>query len=105
MPLDLDRLEALANAATQGPWHLNEEGFGKHGVPTIYATDEELRYIAKCRDLPAHENHAPTDDRANARFIATARTAIPQLITEIRRLRAELAQQQPAITNPGTARR
>lgn len=91
MPLDLDQLEARANAATQGPWHVNEDGFGKHGVPTVYATDEELRYIAKCHDLPAHETHAPTDDRANARFIAAARTAVPQLIAEVRRLQAQLA--------------
>lgn len=88
MPVDLDQLEALANAATQGPWHVHEEGFGRLGRPTVYATDEELRYIANCRDLPTHEDHAPTDDRANARFIAAARTAVPALIAEVRRLRA-----------------
>lgn len=88
MPVDLDQLEALANAATQGPWHVSEEGFGRRGVPTVYATDDELRYIAKCRDLPAHIDHPPTDDAANARFIAAARDAVPQLIAEVRRLRA-----------------
>lgn len=70
---ELDRWEALANAATPGPWVL---------------VDRDI--------LGGYEVHAPDDwtvfgyngpERTDAAFIAAARDAVPALIAEVRRLR------------------
>jgi hypothetical protein len=72
----LERLEALANAATDGPWKLGySDGSGKDdcvislGIPVFHA--DALFGIGE-------------DD---IKFIAASRTAIPELIAEVRRLR------------------
>jgi hypothetical protein len=56
---------------TQGPWHVMEDGFEKsgRGYPSVYATDDELRYIAKCADFC---NINSTDNLANACLISAA---------------------------------
>ena len=54
-----------------------------HPHPTVYATDEELRFIARCRDLPAHIEHEATNDAANMSLIATMRNALPGLLREL----------------------
>ena len=88
MTLDLDALEALANAASPGPW--------SHEV------DDDPPDVGICADgclvaiVHSHANlqtsiRLGTDfNHDDARFIATARTAIPQLISELRRAREEL---------------
>lgn len=63
---ELDRLEALANAATPGPWVADE------------------RWVEDADEYDIGEAQETSD----AEFIAAARTAIPQLIAEIRRLQA-----------------
>lgn len=69
---ELQAIEARAEAATEGPWH-SEDGLVDMGMdkPTI--------------DLIREDNC-----RANADFIAAARTDIPALVAEVRRLREEL---------------
>ena len=50
------------------------EGFAKKGLwcaPTVYATDDELRYVAVCA-CADFMNETPTDNLANARLIASA---------------------------------
>lgn len=83
---DLDRLEALAAAATPGPWK-TALGSGDH-VQTLVVTEAHPRIaIADC----AHDDWlaiTPRDHRPNMNFIAEARTAIPALIADVRRLRA-----------------
>lgn len=68
--LDLGRLEALANAATPGPW--------------------EALWPGQCCDtycVPAASIHSPTQTtKADAEFIAAAREGVPELIAENRRL-------------------
>ncbi|MFN9086729.1 MAG: hypothetical protein ACK5W7_04295 [Gemmatimonadaceae bacterium] len=69
---ELTTLEALANAATPGPWV--EDGFD-----CVRAPDFRILYDNSCRD----------DDNGarNAAFIAAARDAVPALVAEVRRLK------------------
>ena len=62
---ELDRIEALANDATPGPW--------MHGVPGLIAS--------------AHGVIAEVPNNANVLFISAARDAIPALVAELRRER------------------
>lgn len=69
---------------TPGPWMVSEKGpFRKQQVPTVYAADSDLRYIAFCAD-PNEMNTSPTDNLANAYLIAAA----PDLLEAIQRLMA-----------------
>lgn len=72
-PEDLDAIEARANAATRGPW--TGEFMPEHGdAPIVYAEfNYELIYKTHDRD-----------------FINAARTDVPALVAEVRRLRAEI---------------
>lgn len=79
-PIDLDAVEALANAATPGPWI-------DMGDTDVYAGEVRCAepYTAVCRD-------PEMDDRPNDRaFIAAARTLVPEMAAEIRALRARVA--------------
>jgi hypothetical protein len=81
-PLDLDAIEARAAAATPGPWCTDSW--------EIYQDSEYQPGISfwigeTCR---ADEEN---DGRADAEFVAHARTDVPAMAAEIRRLRAELA--------------
>jgi len=103
---DLSTIEELAAAATPGPWHVRRLGdnFAANlvAVSTAPATGRGNRWpnfdpsemIAAT--LVQHPNrYVRTGDKRwdeNARFIAHAREAIPQLIAEIRRLKNELEQ-------------
>ena len=56
---------------TSGPWHVSKTGFSrKQPCPTVYAADDELRYIAFCDDGLNFGN--ATDNLANAHLIAAA---------------------------------
>lgn len=76
LALDLDALDALASAATEGPWR-QEYAFNNAGCPTAFF------YI------PGHNGEARVEMLADdAAFIAAAREAVPALVAEVRRLRA-----------------
>lgn len=84
--LELDAIEARANAATPGPWTTERptktyEGF-RCGV-TIAAT-----YGRQCIYADPPGGQAPAADQ---RFIAAARADVPALVAEVRRLRDKLA--------------
>ena len=82
----LDDLDRLANGATAGPWYADDgaaEGFDgswdvcgpdQCGIASITGTALVARYVR--------------DKEANANFIAASRTAVPELVAEVRRLRA-----------------
>ncbi len=72
-PNVLDEIEALANAATPGPWVTTSEW-------TVRAADDE-RVVT----TSAYERHA-----ADAEFVAVARSDVPLLVSEVRRLRKVL---------------
>lgn len=75
----LAELEALANAATPGPWQPQDDiGYGR-GIETL-AYNEDVGVLF---------------GEADAAFIASARTAVPKLIAEVRRLRKLLERCRP----------
>jgi hypothetical protein len=89
MTLDLDKLKALCEAATEGPW--DTMGGGKSiGIVADYEPESPLGsalMIGSCW----HNEAIKQDGYANAAFIKAARTALPELIAEVERLREELA--------------
>lgn len=73
--LDLDAIEARASAATKGPWLV------KGMYPQeILANDSGLNLVATTHLSP---DGPPSDTE----FIAQARTDVPALVAEVRRLR------------------
>lgn len=79
-PLDLDAIEARANAATPGPW----ERYAEYGAQ-FYAntTGEYLRGIG---DFSFGEGEQADADEA---FVRHAREDIDTLLAEVRRFRAQ----------------
>jgi hypothetical protein len=76
--MNIDEIEARANAATPGPWR------DRHDVCSEVwgqAPDSQT-----CSMQIARVGHAQFDV-LNAAFIAAARTDVPALIAEVRRLR------------------
>ncbi len=105
---ELDRLDALAQAATPGPW-LQGMWSGRcerpdHSVPHPGAPEctytqylrtypQALRYVSVAPNvtLIGGSDEGPWLDAPNAAFIAASREAVPALVAEVRRLRVELA--------------
>lgn len=100
----LNQIEALANAATPGPWDtyqyggdslieiaadLEDTGCGYRARRTVCRFDEE-----PLDNDPTHRDWTEEQDRAqvqaDAAFIAHAREDVGALAAEVRRLRAEL---------------
>lgn len=80
----LNEIRHRAEKATSGPWFLMLDGFSNKppaNCPTVYATDEELRYIACFRDVSI--SGAATPNVANATFTAHARDDIPYLLDRV----------------------
>lgn len=79
-PADLDTIEARADAATPGPW-------GDDYIVSSYSGSpiERPRIIANGR-IVAHVMMSDSDV-SDADFIAAARTDVPALVAEVRRLR------------------
>lgn len=95
--MNLDKLKALCEAATPGPWATD---VAPRLAGAINATLDGLqRQVAHAdgqaamfdqrRGMETHEVMA-----ANAAFIAAARTAVPELIAEVERLRVDLKCEQ-----------
>lgn len=84
-PEQLEHLDQLASEATPGPWVylLSAMGDPSNGPDHISLDGPEytVAEIEGCR----------TGDR-DATFIAAARIAVPELVAEVRRLRAQLDQ-------------
>ncbi|MGW2256224.1 hypothetical protein ACWCXH_39760 [Kitasatospora sp. NPDC001660] len=101
---ELAEIEALADAATPGPWHVRQldDDFAMSLV--AISTVPDTGAGERSPDFGHHEIVAATlvqqpryvdiaDERwdENAQFIADARQNVPRLIAEIRRLRQLLA--------------
>lgn len=83
--LDVDAIEARANAARSGPWKWHWDVFGD-GSSSLDRLDGGGEFV-----LSAHGMH--TDgwidaDDADAEFIAYARTDVPALVSRVRELEA-----------------
>lgn len=70
---ELDEMQARCDAATEGPWDINND----LGTDEIYCDWHSVGPIALVGQFAD----------ANSIFIAHARTDIPRLIAEVRRLR------------------
>lgn len=93
--LDLDAIEARANAATEGPWidttpHDKATEWGHYyDDPMVVTLDSSPgNFCAIAQDI----RQGPTEGAADAAFIAAARTDVPALAAEVRRLRASVKQ-------------
>jgi hypothetical protein len=84
LPLDLDRIEARAEAATPGPWEA-VRGFQGEEFVGIRVDDRPNIFTTIAED---------TLTRADADFIAAARADVPALVARVRALEAEVQQLQ-----------
>lgn len=93
-PLDLDQIERRANA-TPGPWALHDALDGD-GYPGHL-------WVVETPDGTPGDNAVVISigDKATGEFIAASRTDIPNLIGEVRRLRAELAERRDQVLTEG----
>lgn len=96
---ELDRLQALADAATPGPWTWGDDD-EMWGPPTptdaqeSYELDEDDTFLyqpgqKRIRIIATDSGYYPPRE-ADQAFIAEAREALPKLIAEVRRLQALL---------------
>lgn len=79
---ELNRLEALASAATPGPWRY-EDSYD----PCVIT--ESGQYIAQTSYDQQSVSRGDRDYHVAAHFIAASRDAVPALIAEVRRLRGD----------------
>ena len=92
---DRDRLRRLADAATPGPWVMDDDSRGLVG-PWIDGVSEEgtAREVADCT----------WTDEADAEFITAARGAVPALLDALDRAEAERDEwRQTALDERGAA--
>lgn len=110
MTYSLDELEALANAATPGPWRIWDGpeyvGGGRDlcvGAGEQWLANMDHRHSDHHDKIVCDYNHNENCDicslqsdpitkeqETNARFIAVARTAVPELIARVRELEEQL---------------
>ena len=87
--MDLEKLKALADAATPGPWRVRQDG----SASWLCQPDQSgLELKDSAIRLPMKRSHDDRErNRLDALFIAAAREAVPALIAEVERLRVESA--------------
>lgn len=84
----------LADAATEGPWlyrpkEFDDWGFVRSETGALVSLGRAGQYVGE--DGYAEHRAAGTDPfGSNAKFTAASRTAVPALIREIKRLRAQI---------------
>ena len=74
---ELDAMQARADAATPGPWNIDR-------FNETLAVEVENMVVVDC----VRGDFVPAWDWKNCAFIAAARSDVPRLIAEVRRLRA-----------------
>ena len=90
--MNLDEIQARANAATPGPWTY-DEGCGYVEVPPCGVIEfkpgweRSVHFLAR-----VHNNHVEGEDGLgfDGAFIAHARTDVPALVARVRELEAQL---------------
>lgn len=84
--VDLDELERLERAATPGPWSYR---MNPHGGARVQTGSVGIADVLSRGGVPHPvQEHC----EVNARLIATARNALPDLLAELRTLRARVAE-------------
>lgn len=84
----LDEISALADAATPGPWRVKLAHHRKTGQLV-------MAYFVRPPKPGSNIDNVKSwvlDEIPDAQFIATARTAVPELLAEVRRARAAEAE-------------
>jgi len=98
--LDLDAIKARADAATPGPWYRVGPPWNR-GAPWVNAGSEDPHHGRFLCDLDAEmagvdrDDDEPSNEVADAEFIAHARTDVPALLARIAELEAERDQWLP----------
>ncbi len=88
--LDLGPIEARAAAATPGPWTLEwAEGATPLSVYSMHPDGDKVG--PRARPVVGGDNEGMIVGTADAQFIAAARTDVPLLCAQLRRLRDERA--------------
>ena len=102
-PLNLDKIQALADAATPGPWGWEKAGFGDM---ILLSGADGVLFSYPVYDGPIADAHIESADLhvepADAEFIAAARTLIPALVAQVRELQAENTRIQALREPPST---
>lgn len=85
--------KALADAATPEPW--TDDGDAQSWNGESYAQSWVETAAGRWSQMEPETGAAMAQQSADSRFIAAARTAVPALVEEVRRLRAELLASAP----------
>jgi hypothetical protein len=80
----IDRARAALDGVTPGPWVHDPKLFSN-----VYSDDATGSIVATCTGF-TYARRPPAVEAANARFIAFARSLVPEMADEIARLRAEV---------------
>ena len=87
---ELDALESLANAASEGPWRCSEDDPNDVWVFAPHLADDK-DFVANVGGSRVTEMGVVFDlDQHNGRLVAASRTAIPALVAEVRRLKDDI---------------
>jgi hypothetical protein len=90
---ELDAVEARANAATKGPWRVDEMDmyiFGGDGHMVASNCPTEDRWQVRGAGAEGSGQRPAGSQDANAEFIAKAREDVPALVAELRIAMAKL---------------
>lgn len=91
-PERIAELRALADAATSGPWRVR-------WFPVDTVTGEGGDYVVEAGDINGHAEELICYGDWDGDFIAAARTAVPELLAEVERLEARVADLTDEIVN------
>ena len=85
---DLDVLRKLAEAATPGPWELLDFNEGMSPPRPLWGVINDAYLNPSDDDEEAYvEVEIHVGDKADAEFIAAARTAVPELVSDLENTR------------------
>jgi len=96
---ELADLERIADAATPGPWR----AVAMNGVAGVAAPDHMRCYVYIHGRIDAVSDETVARWQRDAHLIAAARTAVPALIEEVRRLTAERDEARGDVERLGNA--
>jgi len=87
--MNLDEIEARANAATPGPWYVHESD--RPGDYWTVSADEDSPFECEVfDDGSAGGEYGPSCSIEDRDFLVAARTDVPALIARVRELEAQL---------------
>jgi hypothetical protein len=81
--LDIEAIDSRCDITTPEPWEAHQVGFHGYSFTVLRIGDDD--------DDPGYDVAAGVQRLADAEFIAHARTDVPALVAEVKRLRAALS--------------